>query len=211
MLQRGNNDIDIALGWHPWFLSGDIPTGIACLEEALVAYQASVSASGEVGLDATITTPMSSQEQWLSAQLEVASNWRLPVIFHHLKTHHRLPSMIKQCGIGRGVIHAFSGNATVAKQYIELGMLLGVGGTITYPRGEKTRGAIKAVGLENLLLETDSPDMPAYGYQGERNEPERITQIVSVLSELFDIPSGEVVRQTTQNYHRLFTPKSQTQ
>jgi TatD DNase family protein len=103
-----------------------------------------------------------------------------------------------------GLIHAFSGSAEVAKTYLDLGFLLGVGGTITYPRAKKTRATIKNIPLEYLMLETDSPDMPLNHFQGQRNTPSQLPLVAEALGELKDVSVDTVKEQTTLNYRHLF-------
>lgn len=204
-IQARHSDIFLAFGIHPWFIRGSLDDAVSKLQKAVTEHRKSVCAIGEIGLDATIELPLAEQEKWLLAQLDVAKQCELPVVLHHLKTHHRLPAMIKQAGFScGGVVHAFSGNAQVAAQYLDLGFKLGAGGTITYPRGKKTLDALVEAGLDNILLETDSPDMPVQGFQGQRNEPARLVQIAQVLAEAFGVSVAEVTKKTTANFRDLF-------
>ena len=78
---------------------------------------------------------------------------------------------------------------------MDLGYKIGVGGTITYLRANKTREAIRKLPLESLLLETDSPDMPVFGFQGQPNRPERLLVSFQALCELREeSQSGKVVK-----------------
>ena len=204
-IQAQYSDIHLAFGWHPWFLPDDFTIGTDALITAVQQHRNNIIAIGEIGLDATIDTPLTVQERWFERQLQVAADAKLPVILHHLKTHHRLPAIIRQNRFTHGgVVHAFAGNADVARQYIDAGFKLGVGGTITYPRGEKTRQAIKQVGLEHILLETDSPDMPMQGFQGQRNEPARLMNVVLALTDLFDCDAQTIIDTTSANFTMQF-------
>ena len=82
--------------------------------------------------------------------------------------------------------------------------MLGVGGTITYPRAAKTRATVTAVDMQYLLLETDAPDMPMAGRQGQRNNPEYLADVADALAALKGYSINEVAQQTSQNYARLF-------
>lgn len=195
----------LTFGWHPWFLPASLSSGLSALDKAISEQRKQIVGIGEIGLDATIDIPMKVQETWLMEQLRIAQTYKLPVVLHHLKIHHRLPALIKESRFSYGgVIHAFSGNGHVARQYTELGFKLGIGGTITYPRGSKTREAVKSVGLSSLLLETDSPDMPIHGFQGERNEPSKLRYVVKVLSDVLAISEQDIIESTTNNFCKLF-------
>ncbi len=83
-----------------------------------------------------------------------------------------------------GILHAFSGSFQQGKAFIDMGFKLGIGGTITYERAEKTRKAVKQFPLEALVLETDSPSMPLNGFQGQINTPAQLPLVLTELAEL---------------------------
>ncbi|RDV29342.1 TatD family deoxyribonuclease [Alteromonas aestuariivivens] len=198
-------EVDLALGLHPYFLHLQPNDAFEQLQRQFEAVQPSVLAVGEIGLDATVKMPAREQEHWLERQLLLAKDCGLPVILHHRKTQDRLLSIIRKTGFDQGgVVHAFSGSEQVANAFIEKGFLLGIGGTITYARAAKTRHTISRLALQHLLLETDAPDMPMCGRQGQRNSPEFLSQVVSSLSQLSGVEEQEIIRQTTDNYCRLF-------
>jgi len=84
-------------------------------------------------------------------------------------------------------------------------MKLGVGGVITYPRANKTRRAIANIPLNQLLLETDAPDMPLHGFQGEHSSPLRLNDVANCLAQLKGIGVEQVICQTDSNAARLFS------
>jgi len=102
------------------------------------------------------------------------------------------------------VIHGFTGSQQLAAEYWRMGFCLGIGGSITYSRASKTREAIRSMPVESLLLETDAPDMPLSGYQGENNSPLKLPLIAHALAELTGVSIEEVARVTTQNSRHLF-------
>ncbi len=201
--------IDIAFGFHPYFLrldgTNNVERDMQILENTISKNRELVCAIGETGLDGVIETPITQQIAYLSGQLELAMKYSLPIILHHRKSHNELIRTIKSLRYtGGGVIHAFSGSADIANTYIDMGFKLGIGGTITYERAKKTINAISIVGLEHLLLETDSPDMPLKGYQGQRNTPLRLPIIVDNLAEILGVTSDDVISATSANYRSLF-------
>lgn len=199
--------IDIAFGLHPYFLAPDNTVALAELALQLSDLPASCKALGEMGLDAVVEVPLDVQQQVLLHQLSLANECSLPVILHHRKTHHLLLSALKQSRfLHGGVVHAFSGSRDVASAYIDAGFKLGIGGIITYPRAQKTRQTVKDIALEHVLLETDAPDMPLAGYQGQRNEPAQIKLIANELAVLKGMDVAEVEKVTTANYYACFSP-----
>lgn len=208
-LRQRYPQIDIALGLHPYFLKvqDDTNTQLMLDELSRLAslHREHFIAFGEMGLDGSLALDMTYQKKILSYQLQLATDYKKPVILHHRKSHNQLISLLKaQNYQGGGILHAFSGSYQEAKTYIDMGFLLGVGGTITYARAKKTRESIAKVPLDKLVVETDSPDMPISGFQGERNQPSQLSLVVTALAELKKTSSIEVEQQTTENYLTLF-------
>lgn len=206
--------IDIAIGLHPYFLPSnahDITHALAQLESLLSSNDFTVVAVGEIGLDAHISVDMSLQKQAFDSQLQLAERYGYPVILHHRKSHHLIFESLKHTHFsGFGVIHGFSGSVDVAMAYIEKGFYIGVGGTITYERAIKTRNTVAYLlnhYPSRILLETDAPDMPMQGRQGQRNSPEFIGDVVNALCSLGHQSKADIVKQTTHNYYQLFDIK----
>ncbi|MEW5248517.1 TatD family hydrolase [Microbulbifer sp. 2201CG32-9] len=196
-----------AVGVHPWWISGLQQTD-AQLQQALCecAEQGRFVAIGECGLDKLIETPFERQLDVLRIHLTVAAELGLPVILHVRKAHSELLRLLKGFRLGRGgVIHAFSGDVELARRYWAMGFRLGIGGTISYPRAAKTRRAVVELPLESLLLESDAPDMPLRGRQGERNSPEYLPVTAGLLAELRGVSAEEVAARTRENTRLLFS------
>lgn len=194
-----------ALGIHPWYLDDfhqqhlDELTRLLTNEQQLVAV-------GEIGLDWVIQTDRKVQIAVFEQQLDIAKQFNKPVIIHHRRSHDEIAKILRQKQLAKaGVIHGFSGSLQQANAYIELGFKLGVGGTITYPRAEKTRKVIKKVPIESLLLETDAPDMPLFGKQGKRNSPEYITEVFQALIELRRADPALLSVQLAKNFSQTFS------
>lgn len=162
-------------------------------------------AVGETGLDELINTPRHFLETLLVWHLQLAIEFHKPVILHSVRAHHYLlPILRENRPLRGGVIHAFSGSYETAKQYWDLGFYLGIGGTISYERAAKTRDAIARMPLESMVLETDAPDMPLQGSQGQRNSPEKLIVVAECLARLCNKPLEDVAQQTFKNTTQLF-------
>lgn len=202
-----------AAGIHPWWVAKEIgPSGdftdTAQLGPALAEHlsQNHCIAVGECGLDAAVDTPIEIQKAVFKAQLEVASELKLPLILHVHRAHNELIKLLKQFHLPRGgVVHAFSGSEQLAMDYWKMGFYLGVGGTITYARAAKTRQTVSQVPLESLVLESDAPDMPLSGRQGQRNSPENLPLIAAELAKLRAVPLSEIAEKTRKNTEMLFS------
>lgn len=102
------------------------------------------------------------------------------------------------------MVHGFAGSLEQAQAFIKLGYYIGVGGTISYLRAQKTRNVMAALPLSALVLETDAPDMPLAGFQGQPNRPERAVEIFSILCELRTESAEEIAKQLYTNSLCLF-------
>jgi TatD DNase family protein len=208
-LKRRYAQIDIALGLHPYFLklldTAQTQLMLDKLSDLANLHQDRYIAFGEMGLDGSLSLDMAYQKKILCAQLSLAAEYQKPVILHHRQSHNDLIRLLKQQKYqGGGILHAFSGSYHEAMTYIDMGFLLGVGGTITYSRANKTRDSIAKLPLDKLVIETDSPDMPLSGFQGQRNQPSQLELVVNALAELKNICPQEIQQQTTMNYLTLF-------
>ena len=200
-----------AIGCHPCWLT---PWQAFSVADALAPWQADIDrhlqipqciALGETGLDKRIVTPLAIQSQWLEWHLGLAQQQSLPLILHCVHAHAELLAMLKVHSLpAGGVIHAFSGSYEIAREYWQLGFRLGIGGTITYERANKTRDAVKRMPLEALVLETDAPDMPLQGQQGQRNSPAYLPQVAQCLAQLRGEGRELIQMQTWQNTLQLF-------
>lgn len=205
-------NIVIGVGLHPHWIQKDL--AMDSLADYLLQlkvqlqnniHQQKCVAIGECGLDTFIETPLKTQQQVLSVHLQLAQETELPLIIHCRKAHNELFVLLQEYDLpAGGVIHAFSGSYELAARYWAMGFRLGIGGTITYDRAQKTRAAVKQLPFEAILLETDAPDMPLSGKQGERNSPESIIEIAQALADLRSETLATIAAQTTRNAQTLF-------
>lgn len=191
-----------AFGLHPCFLDDFKADDLSQLKSQVLQNQP--VAIGEIGLDATMPD-MALQERVFKAQLNLALDLQLPVLLHSRKTHDTVLHILKSySGKLSGIIHGFSGSAQQALAFYRLGFKLGVGGVITYERANKTQQAIASLPLDALVLETDSPDMPVSGQQGETNSPLNLPQIFNALVGLRKEPESEILSQLWNNSVSVF-------
>lgn len=197
-----------ALGIHPWFLNELEEQVLDELEQLINTHQQGIVAIGETGIDGVIAKEQNNinkQIDFFEVQLALAKQYQLPIIVHHRRSHQDIVPLLKKAQLTNGgVIHAFSGSYQQAKAYLDLGFKLGVGGTITYPRAQKTMKAIKRLPVSSLLLETDAPSMPLFGFQGQTNSPLALIKIFNVLNELLDGDEEDLANQLEQNVNELF-------
>jgi TatD DNase family protein len=195
--------LKLALGLHPMFMHRHQPEDIQALEQALTEHKP--IAVGEIGLDFYLPNHHKEQQQTLFIQqIKLAEQFGLPLILHVRKAHDEVLKILRNTDIKGGIVHAFNGSMQQAEHYQKLGFLFGVGGALTYPRAQKLQRLFAELPLDSIVLETDSPDMPLAGHQGQRNSPENIPLILEKLAEIRHQPESELAAATSDNCKRLF-------
>lgn len=192
-----------ALGMHPMFMHQHQAEDLDVLAQMIEQHQP--VAVGEIGLDFYLPgQDKAAQIRLFEAQVELAQQFNLPVIFHVRKAHDEILKVLRRAKLKGGIVHAFNGSMQQAEFYMQLGFLFGVGGALTYPRAQKLQGLFTELPLKSIVLETDSPDMPLAGHQGERNSPESIPQIQATLAELRQDTVEHIATVTSANCRALF-------
>ena len=192
-----------AYGLHPVFLEQHAPDHVDALSSWLDDHPA--VAVGEIGLDFHRDDAQRDlQRQYFKRQLLLARGRQLPVIVHARKALEEVTLTLRRTGGLRGVVHSFSGSQQQAENLWDLGFHLGVGGPVTYPRAKRLRRIVAKMPLEFLLLESDAPDQPNAGHQGERNEPALVAEVLQCVAALREASATELAEATSANARRLF-------
>lgn len=192
-----------AYGLHPMYLSAHRDEHLSWLREWIERERP--VAVGECGLDYFIEElDRDTQSRYFEAQLRIAHDFDLPVIVHARRAVDAVIAAIRKVGKLRGVVHSYSGSVEQAQQLWNLGFLIGLGGPVTYDRANRLRKLAAAMPIEYLLLETDAPDQPDAGIRGQRNEPARLTDVLTVIAQLRGEEAAAIAAATTANAERLF-------
>lgn len=204
-IAQAHPNVYYALGFHPYFLDQANDNQFSELRQLLSLRSNQCVAIGECGLDFFVDVDREKQERFFIQQIELAKEFELPLIIHERKSYNRLIELLKQQRFTLGgVIHGFSGSEQQALAWIKLGFYIGVGGTITYPRAQKTRTTIAKLPLEYLVLETDAPDMPTYGNQGGVNHSKQLVTISNALFLIRKESKQSIAAQVWKNSHLAF-------
>lgn len=199
-------DIASAAGIHP-HRAAEAPSDLARQLAALLD-EPSIVALGEIGLDYYYEhSPRAKQVDVLRAQLDVARERNLPVIFHQRDAFEDFANVLREAWAPgmRGVVHCFTGNAREAKIYRdEFGLLLGIGGVVTFPKSQELRDAVLATGIGGIVLETDCPYLAPVPKRGRRNEPAFLPHTAAAVASLLEQPIEALVTATDANAHSLF-------
>jgi TatD DNase family protein len=204
-------EVFAAVGIHP---NSAGEAGPAAWEHvAELVEHARVAAIGETGLDRFRQyTPFALQKEYFLRHLDLAQARNLPVVIHCRDAAEDLMPLLCQAA-GRtqlkGIVHAFSGDAKMALECVELGLHVSFAGNVTYTnkKFEALRSAALAVPLDRLLIETDSPYLTPEPLRGKqkRNEPAWVVHTARRLAQLRGVELSELERQTTANARRLFS------
>lgn len=140
------------------------------------------------------------------AHIELALNHQLPLVIHSRDAADETLTCLSSYAKDhiKGVVHCFSEDLSYARDIVKLGFLIGVGGTITYPKNEKLRNVVQNISLESILLETDSPWLPIQSMRGKKNEPQYIADIAEFIAQLHHVHTATVAQITTTNALNLF-------
>ena len=203
-------ELPVAVGIHP-NSAGEAGLDDWQQVESLSSH-AHVVALGETGLDRYWDfTPLPLQQDYLDRHLRLAQERDLPVILHCRDAAAELMPMLHEAaarGPLRGVLHAFSGDASLAAQCAALGLFLSFAGNVTYTnrKFDTLRAAAQAVPDDRLLMETDSPYLVPQVFRGKqkRNEPANIVHTAAFLAELRGVSVEQLAALTTVNARRCF-------
>lgn len=198
----------LAPGLHPFYINEHTAQHLQQLEQLIKTKQ--VIAIGEIGLD-TFTAEMKQpkvfarQQEFFSAQLELAQQYDLPVMLHIRRAHAETLALLKKHRFKQGgIAHAFGGGVEEAKAFVKMGFKLGVTGQVTNPNAKRLHQCIQMVGAANLVLETDCPDMTPLCCQElhehrTRNTPANLPYVLDGLSQLLNIDQQKLAVQLWQN------------
>lgn len=203
-----------AVGIHPNEVTNVTDKDIEVIEE--LAALPKVVAIGEIGLDYHYP-PINKAAQFslLKRMLEISNNVNKPIILHSRDSIADLIEMIQDCELTQkltyprqesfhGVFHSFEGSISDALLLRKLRYLIGISGPVTFTNNIELQGLIKAMGLENVVLETDSPFLSPHPFRGLQNEPSRIPLIAQKVADLLEIQVELVAGTTTLNANNVF-------
>jgi TatD DNase family protein len=192
------------IGLHPTSVKEDYREQLDELEK--IARSCRFIAVGEIGIDLYHDkSRVREQTDAFSRQVAFASRSGLPAVIHSRNAFSQVLSVLEECSGNpvKGVFHAFSGNADDAAKAIDMGFMIGIGGALTF-KNSSTAGIVKYIGINNIVLETDSPYLAPEPYRGKRNESSYIPLINRKLAAILGISENECAAITFENSLRLF-------
>ncbi|HCT93151.1 MAG TPA: hydrolase TatD [Lachnospiraceae bacterium] len=166
-------------------------------------------AVGEIGLDYywhKEEEHRKLQQYWFRRQLALAREEGLPFIIHSREAAADTLAILKEERAGEigGVMHCYSYSAEQAREYVKMGLYIGVGGVVTFKNARKLKEAVEAVPLDRILLETDCPYMAPVPYRGKRNCSLYLPHVAAAIARLKGASEEAVREATEENARRLF-------
>ena len=192
------------MGLHPCYVKDNFREELKIARDYLE--QGGFVAVGEIGLDFYWDKTFTEQ-QYLAfeEQIRWAMEFDLPIAIHSRNSTDECIEVVRrhQNGKLKGVFHCFSGNADQARQIMDLGFYLGIGGVVTFKNGGLDK-VFEEIGLDRVVLETDAPYLAPVPFRGKRNEPSYLKYVVEKLAILKNVTTKEVAEITELNVRDLF-------
>lgn len=169
-----------------------------------------ILAIGEIGLDYYWDEPEREiQKKWFEAQIELAREVRLPIIIHSrdaAKDTYDIMKSLHAEDIG-GVVHCFSYSKEMARQFLDMGFYIGIGGVVTFKNAKTLKEVAAYTPLDRIVLETDCPYLSPEPNRGKRNSSLNLNYVAEALSQIKGIDKEELIAVTEENARKLYRMK----
>lgn len=192
------------MGLHPCSVKEDFREELMTVKNYLDARK--FAAAGEIGLDFYWdTTFKKEQYEAFEQQMQWALEKKLPIVVHTRNAMTETIETVKPFaskGLS-GIFHCFGSDESAAKQIIDMGFYLGIGGVVTYKKSGLAE-VLQYIGIEHMVLETDAPYLTPVPFRGKRNESSYLKYVVAKLADVKKMSVDEVARITTENAEKIF-------
>jgi TatD DNase family protein len=199
-----------SVGVHPDYEDTPEPTVEQLVE---LAQHPKIVAIGETGLDYyRLEGDLEWQRERFRTHIRASRITRKPLIIHTRSASADTIRILQEEGAGleqggvAGVMHCFTESLDVARAAIELGFYISFSGIVTFKSAKELQAVAKALPLDRILIETDSPYLAPVPYRGKMNEPGYVPHVAEYLATLKDVPLREIAERTTENFFTLFHP-----
>lgn len=192
------------IGLHPCYVKEDYQQQLSTIQQELE--QNKYVAIGEIGLDLYWDkTFFEQQKESFLLQTQWAMENDLPIAIHSREATKEAIELLKPLVSERlkGVFHCFVGTVEEAKEIIDMGFYLGIGGVCTFKNGGLDK-VLPHVPLDKIVLETDGPYLAPVPFRGKRNESSYLTFIATRVAEIYGSNALEIGNITTSNAKKLF-------
>lgn len=196
-----------SFGLHPWWVAERSEAECEGAMTLLEAMLPQAFALGELGLDflPRFAPPsFTKQRRYFIRQLELAAKSAKPIVLHIVRAHGEAPDIIRKAGVFKGIVHGFSGSWEVARQYLDLGLLISIGPGATREGYGKLKKAISRLPISQIIIESDAPDMAPAGFQHPLNEPASIHCTAEAVGALKGMSAEQVLERSRENLAAYF-------
>lgn len=196
------DDVYVTIGFHPSEAKITSKQDIMWMESQLSEQK--VVGIGEIGLDYHYGKEnIDKQKALFREQMRLASKYNLPVVIHSRDATEDTIAILKEFPSVYGDIHCFSGSVETAKIYVSMGYYLGIGGVLTFKNSNLYK-VIESIGINNILLETDSPYLTPEPFRGKKNSSKYLQYTAIKLSEVANVSLAELQNVIYDNTLKLF-------
>jgi len=201
-LARKYDEVYVTIGYHPSEVLTTTDDDLKLLKKQLKSDK--VVGVGEIGLDYHYgKEDIEQQKELFRKQLEIADELSLPVVIHSRDATFDTINILKEFPNLKGDIHCFSGSIETARIYVSMGYKLGIGGVVTF-RNSTLPKVVQEIGLNNIIIETDSPYLAPEPFRGKQNSSKYLPLVADKIADLYDMPIEEVAERLKNNTYELF-------
>jgi len=192
------------MGLHPVSVKENFREELKIVEEYLLKRK--FVAVGEIGLDFYWDTTFKNEQLIaFNQQMELAQQYKLPIVIHTRNAMKETIEAVKPFATKglTGIFHCFGDGYEIAKEIIDLGFYLGIGGVLTYKKANLGE-SLKDIPLDRIVLETDAPYLSPVPFRGKRNESSYLVHIAAKLAEVKNVTIEEIAAITSANAEKIF-------
>ncbi|MGR5261498.1 TatD family hydrolase [Vibrio astriarenae] len=197
------SQVHVSCGVHPL----DVESDFNLEQFKQYAQNDRVVAIGETGLDYHYKPETAElQKARFIEQVKVAVELNKPLIIHTRQAREDTLAILREYGADKcgGVIHCFTEELDFAQQAMALGFCISISGIVTFRQATELKEVVKAVPLERLLIETDSPYLAPVPHRGKENQPAYVVEVAAYIAQLKGVSLSEIGEITSNNFRNLF-------
>ncbi len=215
-IAASHDNIWCTIGTHPHDAGLDAEKSYSSDDIAkIVMSNNKVIGIGETGLDYYYEkSPVQDQKNSFIKHLKACVKADVPVIIHSRDADDDTADIIEQeykssNGKLRGLLHCFSSGEQLAMRALDIGFYVSFSGILTFKKSDDLRAIAKKIPADRLLIETDAPFLAPQQFRGKTNTPAYVRHVGEMLACIFEIPTEDMAKITSDNFYRLFTKASQ--